>query len=96
MNDCPFCQETDFDLNGLRQHLQMYCENFSMEVLRDAEGDPLYDGDHVTFSYGIPPRRSHGILQLRGREMWVLTPDDNPKESTLADLIECVELVYKT
>ena len=25
---CPFCQEDDFDLPGLKHHLLMYCEAY--------------------------------------------------------------------
>lgn len=25
---CPFCQETDFDLIGLRSHLERWCEKY--------------------------------------------------------------------
>ncbi len=25
---CPFCQETDFDLQGLHDHISLYCDEF--------------------------------------------------------------------
>ena len=25
---CPFCEEDEFDLEGLKYHLVMYCEEF--------------------------------------------------------------------
>lgn len=29
---CPFCGEEDFDLIGLKHHLQNYCEPFSETI----------------------------------------------------------------
>ena len=37
--DCPFCEEIDFDLTGLKYHLLNYCEKFretdSLQSFRD-------------------------------------------------------------
>ena len=54
-----------------------------MKSLKDSNGVLVKAGDVIVSSYGIPPRRLEGKVIERDGKLIVLTPDSNPKESTL-------------
>ena len=56
----------------------------------DDYGDEVKVGDHVNFSYGIPPVGVHAPVVFEGGDFWVLTPRHNPKKEKLSNLAEHV------
>lgn len=40
---CPFCNEEDFDLIGLKYHLLTYCEEFRKTLSVEEERRKRYD-----------------------------------------------------
>lgn len=61
----------------------------------DDEGNLVLPGDHVSFTYGIPPVHVIAkVATIRG-ESWVLTPGHKPNRCRLRDLREFVGGYFK-
>lgn len=52
----------------------------------DVNGDPVFTGDTVAFSYGIPSAGVRGSVVDENDEFWVLTPGHNPDRIKLTSL----------
>lgn len=60
-------------------------------AIRDDEGVPLKSGDHITFTFGIPPICVLARLSTTGGEFWLdcLHPADvKPKREKLSELMK--------
>lgn len=59
-------------------------------AVRDEDGVPIKDGDHITFTFGIPPICVLARLTTTGGDLWIeclSPPDVKPKREKLADLM---------
>lgn len=52
----------------------------------DDEGEKIYVGDTIHFSYGIPPIGVNAEIAKKGNSFIALTPDHNPKTVSLKTL----------
>lgn len=60
-------------------------------MARDEDGIPIKDGDHITFTFGIPPICVLARVTTTGGDLWIecLDPHDvKPKREKLADLMK--------
>jgi len=64
-------------------------------VLLDDHGKETTEGDHVRFTYGIPPVYVCGPVIRRGKSLIVLTPGHKPDECNLRSLRSYVGVWYK-
>lgn len=60
-------------------------------MVRDEDGLPIKDGDHITFTFGIPPISVLARVQRKqGGDLWIeclSPPDVKPKHERLSDLM---------
>lgn len=61
----------------------------------DEDGNPVGDGDAISFSYGIPPVRVSGQVGWLNGELWVFTPGHNPTRCKMTELREYVGCFYR-
>ena len=66
-----------------------------MKVEKDEDGVPVYAGDTIAFSYGIPPVRVEGVLFERDGKLIMPTPAHTPKEATLAEIRRYCGIFWK-
>jgi len=60
-------------------------------TLRDEDGAAIKSGDHITFTFGIPPVRVVAQVGATGDELWItcLTPEDvKPKRERLKNVMK--------
>jgi hypothetical protein len=57
---------------------------------KDTEGNTLFHGDEILFSFGTPSVTVRAKLRAISGELWALTPDHNPPLCPLSELEECV------
>ncbi|MEL7447294.1 MAG: hypothetical protein AAGK02_16055 [Pseudomonadota bacterium] len=62
-------------------------------IYKDEDGTPVKAGDVIRFSFGIPPIIVDALVEDRDGKLWALTPDVNPKESTIGQLISNCGLI---
>lgn len=67
----------------------------SLRCYRDDDGEFVYAGDTVSFSYGIPPVGVRGKVFERDGDLWVSTPGHKPKECRLRSLRRYVGAWWK-
>ena len=67
----------------------------SLKCYRDDDGEFVYAGDKVQFSYGIPPVGVTGKVIERDGTLIVLTPGHKPKECKLRSLRRYVGAWWK-
>lgn len=65
------------------------------DVIKDDDGQEILAGDRVSFSYGIPPICVVAPVVDKDGELYVLTPEHNPKECPLAKLEGAVGAFWK-
>lgn len=59
--------------------------------VRDEDGVPLNVGDHITFSFGVPPTSVLAVIVEKGTHLWIecLHPDDvKPRQERLDRLMK--------
>jgi hypothetical protein len=61
----------------------------------DDDGEIITDGDHVSFSFGIPPIHVVAPVVAVQGELWILTPGYNPTRCKLTELREYVGGFYR-
>lgn len=62
--------------------------------LKDSDDNDIYEGDIISFSYGIPPVKVHSEVVFRGARFEVLTPGHTPDSCLLSDLEDVVGEYY--
>ncbi len=62
---CPFCNETDFDVIGLKMHLALYCEEYDKVPLGDSKEE--HSLEPVKESYEILNLRQNQITYTKGQ-----------------------------
>ena len=65
------------------------------KMTKDSDGNKIYAGDRIRFSYGIPPVRVVASIVDKGGELIALTPDHKPTECRLSLLRQYVGCFYK-
>ncbi len=59
--------------------------------MRDEDGLPIKSGDHITFTFGIPPICVLARVTTTGGELWIeclSPPDVKPKRESLVRLMK--------
>jgi len=68
----------------------------SSTFICDSDGNIVEAGDHVKFSFGIPPASVRGkVIMDDNRSLVVLTPGHNPDRCLLRSLHHYVGVFYK-
>ena len=62
---------------------------------KDSDGNVVRAGDRVSFTYGIPPARVEGTLQILDGRLYLPTPGHKPGGGTLTMIRHCVGDFYK-
>ena len=60
-------------------------------LVRDEDGSPLRNGDHITFTFGIPPISVLARISTTGGDLWIEClhpPGVKPKCERLASLMK--------
>jgi len=62
---------------------------------KDSDGNVVRAGDRVSFTYGIPPVRVEGVLQILDGKLYLPTPGHKPGGGTLTMIRHYVGDFYK-
>ena len=60
----------------------------------DDDGEPIYVGDKICFSFGIPPIHVTAPVEKIGEVYWAMTPQYTPKKCSLKRLKDHVGNIY--
>ena len=61
----------------------------------DDDGELVSAGDHITFTYGIPPVKVIARVEAINGALYAMTPEHNPKRCRLWKLRDCVGAWWK-
>ena len=56
----------------------------------DSDGAPVFQGDVVSFSYGIPPISVRAKIESHDGRFYAMTPGHRPSRCPLGELMYCV------
>lgn len=97
-NDVIRATKTLIELETLLgiQNLFLESEKMAADSVYDCQGEEIKEGDHVSFSYGIPPVGVRAKVVSVNGELWILTPGHKPGKSRLSGLEENVGDFFKS
>lgn len=89
-------QKAKYDVREQPKY-QFLSKPMESSILNDVDDDGVrvVAGDHITFSYGIPPVHVVARIESINRVLYAMTPEHNPKRCRLSELRECVGAWWK-
>lgn len=105
MQEDPFALCSGYCMKDgiLRETDGPYGEEYSNETddilmewtgLVDMDGEDVYEGDILAFSYGIPPVKVHAPVEHKDGIFRVMTPGHNPESCPLHELEDVIGGFY--